>query len=201
MSDGFSFRSAVDWAQRPILRLMHERLGLSPSGVTWISLGASLTAAAAIAMQHLVVGLVLMAVSQLLDGMDGGMARVYHLESAAGRRFDTTADRISEVAIFLAFVLAGWVPLKLVLLSFVAIALVTSTVERSNFDPGFKRFVLYFGVFFPYPLLFTLIFAANLTVYVIGLLLIDCRFQVKMDELGGDLDTVASRAVALETEP
>jgi phosphatidylglycerophosphate synthase len=183
-----------------MLRLLHERLGLSPNGVTWISLLASLAAAAAIAMQHLTIGLVLMAVGQVLDGWDGGIARVYHLESAAGRRFDTIVDRISEATIFLAFAVGGWVPLRLVLLCFVALGLVTSTAERSDFDPGFKRFVLYFGRFFPlsYSLLFTLIFAANLAVYVIALLLIDCRFQVKMDELGGDLDTVASRTVALE---
>lgn len=200
MPDSISLRSAIDRAQRPVLRLLHERIGLSPSGVTWASLVASLAAAAAIAMQHLGAGLLLMALSQVLDGMDGGVARVYHLESTAGRRLDTSADRISEAAIFLAFALAGWAPVKLVLLALVAIALVTSTADRSGFDPGFKRFVLYFGAFFPsaYPLLFTLIFAANLTVYVVGLLLIDCRFQVRMDELGGDLDTVASRAVTLE---
>jgi phosphatidylglycerophosphate synthase len=198
MPDDISLRSKVDRAQRPVLAFLHERLGLSPSGVTWVSLVVSFAAAAAIALQHLTAGLVLMAVSQILDGWDGGIARVYNLQSGAGRRFDTIADRVSEVVIFLAFAVAGWVPLKLVLLSLVAIALVTSTAERSDFDPGFKRFVLYFGVFFPYPLLFTLIFFANLVVYVVGLLIIDCRFQVKMDELGGDLDTVASRAVVLE---
>ena len=198
MPDDLSLRSKVDRAQEPVLRLLHDRLGLSPSGVTWISLVAGVAAAVAIAMQHLTAGLVLMGVGQVLDGWDGGIARVYHLQSDAGRRFDTTADRISEIAIFLAFAIAGWVPLKLVLLSLAAIALVTSIADRSDFDPGFKRFVLYFGVFFPYPLLFTLIFFANLVVYVVGLLIIDCRFQVKMDELGGDLDTVASRAVKLE---
>jgi phosphatidylglycerophosphate synthase len=200
MPDSISFRSKVDRAQRPVLVFLHERLGLSPSAVTWISLVASFAAATAIALQHLTAGLVLMAVGQVLDGWDGGIARIYNLQSDQGRRFDTIADRISEVVIFGAFAVAGWVPLKLVVLALVAIALVTSTSERSDFDPGFKRFVLYFGVLFanPWPTLFTLIFFANLAVYVIGLLIIDCRFQIKMDELGGDLDTVASRAIKLE---
>jgi hypothetical protein len=191
-------RSRVDRFNWPILRLLHERLGLAPSTVTYLGLAMSLAAAAAIALRQLHLGLLLMAVGQLLDGYDGGIARAYGLGSSAGERLDTLADRIAETAIFLAFAISGWVTLGTVVLALVAIGLVTSIERRSRFDPGFKRFVLYFGLFVPYPILFTVIFGANIAVSVIGLLIIDCKFQVTMDALGGDLDTVASRAVALE---
>ncbi|MGV3652564.1 MAG: CDP-alcohol phosphatidyltransferase family protein [Devosia sp.] len=82
-----------------------HRLGLSANQVTLIGLGCGLLAAAAIAVGAYGVGLVLIAISRLADGLDGAVARHAGITDFGGF-FDIACDFLFYGAVPLGFVLA-----------------------------------------------------------------------------------------------
>ena len=171
-----------------LISFVHETLGLSPNQISTIGFIAGLVGAVLVAAGMLISGLIVMAISQIIDGLDGGVARTYKLQSDKGQMLEVIFDRLNELAMFLALVYAGYVTLFMAILAFVAILLVTIIEPMSKFDPGFKRFMIYFGylvtVLFHvqgFQIAMHVIFLANLTGFVISTVMVDYRLQAEID--------------------
>ena len=93
---------------RPVLNATARglvRAGISADALTWLGFAIGIAAALAIAWQAFVVGLVLLLVSRLLDGLDGSVARLTQPTDAGGF-LDIALDFLFYAAIPLGFAVA-----------------------------------------------------------------------------------------------
>ena len=94
------------------------RTGLTPNAVTWISLIlAGCNAAFFIWHQSLIAYGLMVAVVELLDNVDGAVARVTGASSKRGAYLDATTDRYKDVFILIALgvVTHDWLPIIIAL--------------------------------------------------------------------------------------
>ena len=100
-----------------------HRSGIRPNTITSIGLGLGLAAALAIALGHFSIGLTLILVSRLCDGLDGALARLRQPTDLGGY-LDIVFDYIFYGAIPLGFALAdpaaNALPAAVLLMSFYA---------------------------------------------------------------------------------
>ncbi len=170
------------------IRFVHETLGMTPNQLSVAGLVVGIAAALTVAAGQVLPGLILLALSQIIDGLDGGVARKYNLGSELGRKLEVVFDRFNEAAIFFALASIGETTYLLAALAMVAVILVTVIEPLSGFDPGFKRFMIYFGylavVLFHvrgFQIALNVVFFANLAAFAAGTVLVDYRFQREID--------------------
>ena len=77
-------KALSDRILNPLIELAHDRLGLSPNQVSTCGFVVGLLAAMCVALGHIDLGMLLLALAQIVDGVDGGIARRYNLGSPRG---------------------------------------------------------------------------------------------------------------------
>lgn len=95
-------------ALTPLLKVVARqlvRLGIHADSLTWVGFALGLLAAVAIAFEAYGVGLALLLLSRLLDGLDGAVARLTH-PTFRGGFLDITLDFMFYGAIVLGFAVA-----------------------------------------------------------------------------------------------
>ncbi len=95
----------VDVAARPLVAAR-----VPPDAVTAAGLLASLAVPVFAAGGQLILAIAAVAVSVLLDGVDGAVAQQSNRVSSYGRALDSTCDRVAELAWWVALVLATGLP-------------------------------------------------------------------------------------------
>ncbi len=93
-------RPALNAAARGLVRA-----GISADALTWLGFAIGIAAALAIAWQAFVMGLILLLVSRLLDGLDGSVARLTQPTDAGGF-LDIALDFLFYASIPLGFAVA-----------------------------------------------------------------------------------------------
>ena len=140
-------RFILRWTKRRLsapLTLVLRRLGwVRPGMVTAAAAALGVGAAALLALGYAVAGGALAAVGQVLDGVDGQLARLTGRESRAGAFWDSVLDRYADGALMagtaaylarLPHAAAWWLPavLATAVLAFVGANLVSYTSARAG---------------------------------------------------------------------
>ncbi|MDZ4397713.1 CDP-alcohol phosphatidyltransferase family protein [Hydrogenophaga sp.] len=120
--------SAIQQVLKPVLSRMARglvRAGIGADALTFIGFAIGMAAAVSIALQQFTVGLVLLLLSRLMDGLDGAVARLTQPTDRGGF-LDITLDFLFYAAIPLAFAVAdpaqNALPAAVLLASFIGTA-------------------------------------------------------------------------------
>lgn len=129
----------------PFARFLHDRCRLQPHHVSLLGGAIGIIAAFLIGFRYLALGMIVFAISLLLDATDGTMARIYHQTSRRGAVTDRAIDWVLEYAILAAFAATGFVDASLALSVAAAIFFARIAIFISGIDLGMRRTAFLFA--------------------------------------------------------
>ena len=125
------FRPLVEKILNPIAK----ELNIDPNLITVFSLIIASIAALSFALNHLIIGGVLILLSGLLDVFDGAIARYHNKTTKFGAFLDSTTDRFSDALIIIGLAAGGyttWVLGALAIHSSVMVSYVRASAESKG---------------------------------------------------------------------
>lgn len=165
----------------PLLKLLCS-IGIIPNQISVVGFIIGTISVVFVLLQKIEIALILLLITLIFDGLDGALARYAKLESKLGKKLELIFDRTNEAMWFLALAIVSLVSLKIAVLAIVAILLMTTLRNKSNFDPGFKRTILFIGYFLNnFQLALEVIFLVNLFGFLISMLILDYKYQKQAD--------------------
>lgn len=172
-------KKRYDQVMKPISEFFHVKLGLQPNHVSFIGFLIGLVAVALVLMELWQLGLVVMALSLLFDGIDGNIARMYRLESKTGEKLEILFDRSLEALLFFSFAIIFNIDFILVILVIYSVLVMTSLRDKTRFDPGLKRIALLLGFLISFELILNLVFLVHLGSFMLQIAVLDYINQSK----------------------
>jgi len=166
-------KKKYDKIMKPISEFFHVKMGISPNQVSCLGFLIGLISIPLVILHYWQLGLVVMAISLLFDGIDGNIARIYGLTSKTGEKLELIFDRSLEALLFFAFAIINGIDLGFVLLIVYTILLMTSLQKKSRFDPGLKRIALIFGFIISFKIIFQMVFFVHLGAVIVQLIMVE----------------------------
>ena len=97
------FKQKVDKLFRPVADVIYRRWGVTPDVLTWLSFLIANGAVISIVLGRVGMGMTLLTLAMVLDGLDGMVARNFGLESDKGEWLAAILDTVNEIFLFLVF--------------------------------------------------------------------------------------------------
>lgn len=165
----------------PIAAWVHETLGITPNQASVIAFCLGTGAVIAILAGQVGAALWILLLTMCIDGLDGAIAREYNLASKKGKWVDMGLDTANEIMLFFALAFMGYVEVTSAALASIAVILIRIIRDKSGFDPGLKRAILFLGYFTSFEFALQIIFFANIASFAIGTVIADYALQKKND--------------------